>query len=190
MEESMLGSSGEDLGLVIDFATKLRHGRNNFRERAKKFLRSTLFIITLGDGKTKEQLLAAFDLVSGAAMAFVKSDRFRFADTQEDVELEFVEGSDFDDDPWSNEVLAELTRRGLEEPTEEDALRYGATCPKGKDKRSVVFLHEENLLYDSRGGPYVLIFFFSRWKRHLNYLGFGSKWDRKYCRFAGRRPRK
>ena len=58
MPESMLGSSGEDLGLVIDFVTKLRHGGSDFRERAKKLLRMTLFTLAHGDGMSKEILLA------------------------------------------------------------------------------------------------------------------------------------
>lgn len=190
MAESMLGSPGEDLGLVIDFATKLRHGGNDFREAAKKFLRKTLVTLMHGDGTTKAALLAAYNWVGDVARAFVESDKFRTASAPEDVDLEFVDGTDFDHDPSSDEVLDELKRRGLEEPTEEDALRYGATCPEGKDKRAVVFLHKKNLCRDPDGDLCVLVFYWNGSQRELDCGWFGDTWDRRRCRFAGRRPRK
>ena len=190
MAEPMLGSPGEDLGLVIDFATKLRHGGNDFREAAKKFLRKTLITLRHGDGTTKAALLAAYGWVGDVARAFVESGKFRTASAPEDVDLEFVDGNDFDHDPSSDEVLAELAKRGLEEPTEEDALRYGATCPEGKDKRSVVFLHKKNLWSDPNGGLHVLVVYWGGSQRELLCYWFGRTWPRRRCRFAGRRPRK
>ena len=190
MSQNMLGSPGEDLGLVIDFATKLRHGGPDFRERAKKFLRHTLVTLTHGDGTTKVKLLAGFNWVSDVARAFVESDKFRFSALREDVDLEFIDGTDFDHDPSSEEVLTELVKRGLEEPTEEDALRYGATCPEGRDKRDVVFLHKKNLWLDPGGFLGVLVFDWGGSGRYLLYYWFGNAWDRQRCRFAGRRPRK
>ncbi|MBI5003841.1 hypothetical protein HZC00_01990 [Candidatus Kaiserbacteria bacterium] len=190
MSQDMLGGSGEDLGLIIDFTQKLRHGGSDFREAAKKFLRKTLVTLTLGDGQTKTQLLAAYNWVSDVARAFVMSEQFRMAFVREDADLEFVEGSDFDHDPSSEEVLTELKRRGLEEPTEEDALRYGATCPEGKDKRAVVFLHKANLWRDPGGHLGVLVFDWGGSKRYLGCYRFDDPWYRQRSRFAGRRPRK
>ncbi len=190
MAETMLGSPGEDLGLVIDFATKLRHGGNDFREAAKKFLRKTLITLRHGDGTTKAALLAAFSFVGDIARAFVESDKFRFASAPEDVDLEFIDGNDFDHDPSSDEVLAELTRRGLEEPTEEDALRYGATCPEGKDKRAVVFLHKKNLWRDPNRKLHVLVVYWNGSQRRLRCYWFDHTSGRRLYRFAGRRPRK
>jgi hypothetical protein len=192
MGKSMLGGSGEDLGLIIDFATKLRHDKDGgFHERAKKFLRSTLVTLTLGDGKTKKQLLAAYSWVGDVARTLVESDKFRFAITREDIDLEFIDGTDFDHDPSSEEVLAELAKRGLEEPTEEDALRFGATCPEGKDKRSVVFLHKKNLWRDPGGRLSVLVFYWGGSERGLHCRWFFYRWlDWQDYRFAGRRPRK
>jgi len=190
MAEPMLGSPGEDLGLVIDFTTKLRHGGNDFREAAKKFLRRTLITLRHGDGATKAVLLAAYNLVGDIARAFVESDKFRTASVSEDVDLEFVDGTDFDHNPSSDEVLTELARRGLEEPTEEDALRYGATCPEGKDKRAVVFLHKKNLWSDPGGKLDVLVVGWRGSRRRLDCGWFDYTWGRQGYRFAGRRPRK
>src|SRR3989344_3374433 len=128
MAEPMLGSPGEDLGLVIDFATKLRHGGNDFREAAKKFLRKTLITLRHGDGTTKAALLAAYGWVGEGARALRESGKFRTASARGAGGLGFVDGNYFDHAPSSDEVLAELAKRGLEEPPEEDALRYGATC--------------------------------------------------------------
>ena len=189
MSDNMLGSLGEDLGLVLDFVTRLRHGGNDFRERAKKFLRSTLFTLALGDGQSKEHLLAAFSWVGNVARAFVMSEQFRFATAREDVDLEFIDGTNFDHDPSSDEVLEELKKRGLEEPTGEDALRYGATCPEGKDKRAVVFLHKKNL-WRGPGGLSVLVFEWDGSGRRLDYYLFADAWYRRNYRFAARRLRK
>lgn len=45
-------------------------------------------------------------------------------------------------DPTSNEVLAEFVRRGLKQPTYEDALVFGVAYPKEQKKHPIVFLHE------------------------------------------------
>ncbi len=190
MPKSMLGSPGEDLGLVIDFATKLRGGSNDFREAAKKFLRKTLVTLRHGDGTTKAALLAAYNWVGDVAREFVESDKSRFATVREDVDLEFVDGDFFDHNPSSEEVLAELAKRDLEEPTEEDALRYGATCPEGKDKRAIAFLHKENLWRGPNGSLCVLVFDWDGSGRSLVFSRFDDTWLRQGYRFAGRRPRK
>jgi len=159
-------------------------------ERLKKMLRWAMFTVTHGDGTTKEQLLAAYNYVGDVARTFVMSVLFRTVSAPEDVDLEFIDGTDFDHDPTSEEVLEELARRGLEESTEEDALCYGATCPEGKDKRSVVFLHKANLWRGPREHLRVLVFDWYGSGRRLDDGWFDDPWIRQRCRFAGRRPRK
>lgn len=101
--------------------------------------------------------------------------------TGEEPEFEFLE---FDHDPTSDEVLAEIERRGLERPTVEDALRYGATKWNGTD--FVVFLHEPwRRAFDRR---HVLCL--DDWYGVRRLIGsiFDGGWDRR-CRFPARRPR-
>lgn len=97
-------------------------------------------------------------------------------------EFEMVQ---FDHDPSDADVLAEFAKRGLERPTIEDALRYGASQWNGRDW--VVFMHEPFRVSDR----YLRVLYLSRWSggRGLGSGFMGGRWSQR-CLFPGRRPRK
>lgn len=88
-------------------------------------------------------------------------------------------------DSTSEEALEELAQRGLERPTYEDALCFGATHPEEQRKRPLGFLHEP-VMYpgDLR---YVLVLSAGVVKRSLGLGWFDGLWSRDYA-FAGIRP--
>ena len=191
MPEGMLGdvSVKELHGPMMDLMAKVQgtNGRK-WLEDFKKFLRKQ-FTILIGDGRTKGALLEAgrYDLVGVEAKAFIASAKFRWATKPDECDIELVE---FDHDPPSSEyVLAEFKRRGLLEPTEEDALRFGEKYPDLQIEAPIVFLHSANLWLDPFGRRRVLVLFAGGSERRLDCFWFGDRWPRRY-RFAARRPRK
>ena len=84
-------------------------------------------------------------------------------------------------DSTSEEALEELAQRGLERPTYEDALCFGATHPEEQRKRTIVFLHEPVL------SRLVLVLGGAGGERALFLVRFGDRWPRDYA-FAGIRP--
>jgi hypothetical protein len=99
--------------------------------------------LVLGDGKTPSQLLAMakFAEVSAQAEDFIKSSTFRMAKEHEDVEIVYLI---FNDRPTTAEVLILFEKFNLEEPTEEDALRFAVKYPREQIERPIVFLHMQN----------------------------------------------
>ena len=166
------GSVAEFRGPMMDLMEKVQgqNGRKWF-EDFKKFLRKQ-FVFLGGDGRTKEQVLA--------------SPQFRWATAPEEVDIELVE---FDNDLTSEQVLAEFAKRGLEEPTEEDALRFGEKYPDVQNDFPIVFLHKANLWRDPYGPLGALVLYRDGAERELFYFWFDFRWLR-YCRFAARRLRK
>lgn len=153
----------------------------------KKFLRKQ-FTLLVGDGRTKESLLAAgrYDSVGHIAKAFVTSPSFRWTKEPCECDIELVE---FNYDPSSDQVLAEFAKRGLLEPTEEDALRFGGKYPDEQLESPIVFLHKENIWlgsFDFRG---VLVLGAGGSERELGCGWFVGRWGRG-GRGAARRPRK
>ncbi len=93
-----------------------------------------------------------------------------------------VELIEFDHDPTSEEVLEELTRRGLERPTYEDAFYFGIQHPEEQRGHPVVFLHERVL--DPYGLRFVLVLREYAGERLLFLRWFDVRWFRS-CAFAG-----
>ncbi|MDP4020863.1 MAG: hypothetical protein Q8P58_02375 [Candidatus Adlerbacteria bacterium] len=197
MSKGMLGllPLSEVRGPVNDLYEKLA-GPNGpqWLRRFKRFLRRQ-FILTLGDGRTKEQLLAAghYDVVGVGASAFISSNQFRIAQESEEVDIELVELAGLGRDPKEKEVLKELKRRGLKEPTEEDALRFGEIYPHVQREFSIVFLHAKNFWRGTGISPSVLILDTVEKGRRLTWraIGESERWygAERYC-LAGRSPRK
>ena len=93
--------------------------------------------------------------------------------------IEFVE-CDFD--PSSEQALEELKRRGLKQPTKEDALEFGKEHPKEQRKRPIVFLHKPVL--DPNGSRRVLVLDEDDGERNLRLGRFDDRWPRHDV-FAG-----
>ena len=190
MPKGVLGdvSVAEFRGPMMDLMEKVQgqNGRKWF-EDFKKFLRKQ-FVFLVGDGRTKEQMLAAgrYDWVGNVAGVFIASPQFRWATAPEEVDIELVE---FDNDLTSEQVLAEFAKRGLEEPTEEDALRFGEKYPDVQNDFPIVFLHKANLWRDPHGYLDVLVLRRHGAQRVLDCCWFDYRW-RRYSRFAARRLRK
>lgn len=56
--------------------------------------------------------------------------------------IRMIELIEFDHYTTSEEVIAEIARRGLERPTHDDALYFGIQYPEEQRKHAIVFLHE------------------------------------------------
>jgi hypothetical protein len=148
---------------------------------------ATFVVSGYGDGRAPAQVMQAgrFDTIWDAARSFVNGKHFpTMTSDTDDIEFEYVE---FDHDPTSEEVLAEIARRGLERPTAEDALRFAERYPEEQRKAPVVFLHEP--WRDAFG--YRRVLYLDGWDGMRSLLGgyFVSGW-RRQCRFPARRPRK
>lgn len=190
MSKGMLGllALSEVRGPLSDLNEKLA-GSNGPKWLAdlKKFLRKQ-FTLLFGDSRSKEEVLAAghYDWVGDVAKAFIASPQFRWGTKREEVDIELVE---FDYDPTSEQVLTEFAKRGLEEPMEEDALRFGEKYPDVQLEFPIVFLHKTNLWLGPDGRRGVLVLRRSGAGRGLYCRWFDDEWIRD-CRFAARRPRK
>lgn len=101
----------------------------------------------------------------------------KHASTTRNIEL-----VEFDHDPTSEEVLEELTRRGLDKPTYEDALCFGIQHPEEQRKHPIVFLH--NPVFDPFGNRGVLVLDEHSGLRGLSLRWFDYGWGR-CCVFAG-----
>ena len=144
------------------------------------------FTITLGDGRTAEQLYLSghyiiVDKYDQRAKDFVLSTDFKLSRTKEDVKLVYVE---FSYDPTSDQVLARFEELGLDRPEPEDALRFGEKYPDEQNKNLVVFLHKPWRCPD--GDQYVLVLFRDGSERGLSCYWFVSRWGQQ-CRFVARR---
>lgn len=94
--------------------------------------------------------------------------------------VEFIDGSEFDHDPTSDEAFALAAERGLERPTYEDALDFGAEHPEEQRHAPLVWPHKPVRV---DGGLYVVALYGNASERHLCLYWFGSRWPRHY-RFA------
>jgi hypothetical protein len=88
----------------------------------------------------------------------------------------------FDHDATSGEALEEFERRGLEQPTYEDALYFGIQHPEAQSQRPIVFLHEP--VRDRVGSADILVLDEVRGVRGLYLLWFRRSWEQNYL-FAG-----
>src|SRR6266571_2257171 len=87
----------------------------------------------------------------------------------------------FDRDVTAAEAIADAARRGLQRPTYEDALCFGAAYPEVQRQHPVVFLHEPWLGYFGRRD--VLCLWSNAGRRELGLEGFDDRW-RPIYRFA------
>src|SRR5262245_55879158 len=98
---------------------------------------AAVFTVVTGDSCSAMELLDAghYHQVSNPAHLFVRGRRFRLSTVVREVDLVLIE---FQHDLRSEEVLAEFSRRGLERPTEEDALLFGEKFPDEQRKYELV----------------------------------------------------
>lgn len=87
----------------------------------------------------------------------------------------------FDRPVTAGEVLAEAARLGLERPSYEDALHFGAEHPAVQGEHSVVFLHDPWVGYFGRRD--VLCLWSNAGRRELGLEGFDDAWSPAH-RFA------
>ncbi|TSC69038.1 MAG: hypothetical protein G01um101456_381 [Parcubacteria group bacterium Gr01-1014_56] len=148
------------------------------------------FTLLLGDGRSKKQVLAGghYDGITDTAKKFIASPRFRWASSPEEVDLEIFE---LGYHPSSDQAFEELLARGLEEPTEEDVLRFGEKYPDIQLDSPVVFFHKANLWPKPDGSLNIISLFRPDGERWLACTPFGGSrqlnWNNQ---FVGRRPRK
>ena len=143
-------------------------------------LASNSFSVTCEGAKASELIrLGNYDWSDD----WITDERFPI-ERHEPVER-MVEVVQLNHDPTSEEVLEELKRRGLERPTYEDALYFGATYPEEQRKRPLVFFHEPVL--DMNDFHDVLVLSAGVVKRSLGLGWFDGLWNRDNA-FAGVRP--
>src|SRR4029453_5377598 len=87
----------------------------------------------------------------------------------------------FDREITAGEVLAEAARLGLERPTYEDALHFGAEHPAVQREHPVVFLHDPWVGFFGRRD--VLCLWSNAGRRELGLEGFDDTWGSAH-RFA------
>lgn len=85
----------------------------------------------------------------------------------------------------SEDVIKEALAQGLERPSYEDCLRFGAQHPDLQRQFPLVFLHEP--VRDASGGPDVLCLNRRDGERRLNGDWFDDGWSDS-CRFVFVRP--
>ena len=118
------------------------------------------FVLRFGDGTTKEELLqmGKYSYIDDAAEKFVRSTQFRMSGFGE-REFAII---DFNNYATSQEIFDFFLANGLEEPTEEDALRFALQFPPKSMDRPLVFLHVNNFWLFRSGmleelQPHVLV---------------------------------
>ena len=137
----------------------------------------TRYRITRASPRSTEQLVEAGGY--GYAHSCVTSDNFparaKAAGPAEIVLIGF-EGA-----VTAAEALAEAARRGLERPTYEDALHFGAEHPEAQREHPIVFLHDPWVGYFGRRD--VLSLWSNAGRRELGLEGFDDRFGPD-CRFA------
>jgi hypothetical protein len=122
--------------------------------------------ITRGGSRSTEQLVEAGRY--GYAHSCVTSDNFPVrGGAARPAELVLLA---FDRPVTAAEVLAEAARLGLERPTYEDALHFGAEHPEAQREHPVVFLHEPWVGFFGRRD--VLSLWSNAGRRELGLEGF------------------
>jgi hypothetical protein len=140
------------------------------------------FLITIGDGRSTEELVEAGDYAY--AHSCVTSENFpaRHFGGRRARRIVLLE---FDHDVSSEEAIAEAARQGLERPMYEDALAFGIEYPDVQRERPVVFLHDPWFGFFGRRD--VPCLWSNAGRRELGLEGFDDRWSRDYrFGFAGR----
>ena len=164
-----LGEMGESIADILQKA-KARIGK--------------IFRITRGGDRATEQVVGATS--HSFVNENINSENFPLTiGPKEERELVAFQLLEYDHEPTTEEVLAELKKRGLERSTYEDALKWDESHPD--EKGVFVFLHEPWRHPD--GYPSVLYAYRDDTIRGLNLGCSGNAWGR-YDWFFGVRPRK
>lgn len=135
--------------------------------------------VTRGGPRTTEDLVEAGRY--GYAHSCVTSENFPVragAPSARDREIVLLA---FDDTVNAAHVLGEGARLGLERPSYEDALYFGAEHPEVQLRHPVVFLHEPWVGHFGRRD--VLCLWSNAGRRELGLEGFDDSWDPRH-RFA------
>ena len=180
IEKRVLAKSGtrDDIALVLADRSDVVDQCVDLILAAARATRARIeFSITVGGDETFESLVAAgkYDWKND----FVTKKRFPIRDSlvikRDLVILHF--GRDIS----SEDAIKEAAKQGLERPTYEDCLRFGAQHPDVQRQFPVVFLHEP--VRDDGGGPGVLCLDGSGSGRGLSCGWFGGGWGGD-CRFV------
>jgi hypothetical protein len=127
--------------------------------------------ITRGGARSTEQLVEAGGY--GYAHSCVTSDNFPVrAGAARPAEIVLI---GFDGAVTAAEALAEAARRGLERPTYEDALHFGAEQPEAQRRHPIVFLHEPWVGFFGRRD--VLCLWSNAGRRELGLAGFDDPFE-------------
>jgi len=137
----------------------------------------TRYRITRASPRSTEQLVEAGGY--GYAHSCVTSDNFPArAGAVGPAEIVLI---GFEGAVTAAEALAEAARRGLERPTYEDALHFGAEHPEAQREHPIVFLHAPWVGYFGRRD--VLSLWSNAGRRELGLEGFDDRFGPD-CRFA------
>jgi hypothetical protein len=134
--------------------------------------------ITRQGPRSTEQLVEAGRY--GYAHSCVTSDNFPMGDDSGPRAREIVLIG-FDHDVSATEALAAAARLGLERPSYEDALYFGAEHPEVQQLHPVVFLHDPWVGFFGRRD--VLCLWANAGRRELGLEGFDDTWSPRH-RFA------
>jgi GNAT superfamily N-acetyltransferase len=135
--------------------------------------------ITRGGPRATEQLVEAGGY--GYAHSCVTSENFPVRAGAEPPRLVEIVLLGFDHEVGAAEALAEAARLGLERPTYEDALCFGAEHPGVQEEHPVVFLHDPWVGFFGRRD--VLCLWSNAGRRELGLEGFDDRWSPRH-RFA------
>ena len=137
-----------------------------------------IYHITLGDGRTTEELVAAANY--GYCHSQVISDNFPawpFGGKTGETARQIVLLS-FDHPVSSQEATAEAAKQGLERPYYEDALYFGIEYPEVQLEGPVAFLHDPWL--GNHGRRDAICLWNNEGRRELGLEGYDDLWAPNY----------
>ena len=135
----------------------------------------TVYHITLGDGRTTEELVAAANY--GYCHSQVISENFPARPFNSKTVREIVLLS-FDHPVSSKEATAEAAKQGLERPLYEDALYFGIEYPEVQLEGPVAFPHDPWL--GNHGRRDAICLWNNAGRRELGLVGFDDLWAPNY----------
>lgn len=180
LEKRVLAKSGtrEDIALVLEGRKDIIGQCADLVLTASREMKNRLeFLITVENDETFEGLVTAgkYDWKSD----FVTAKRFPIK-SSESGERKLVL-LHFGRNISSKDAITEAAKLGLERPTYEDCLRFGAQHPEVQRQFRVVFLHDP--VRGDGGNPNVLCLSSGGSERGLGYDWFVDAWYGS-CRFA------
>jgi hypothetical protein len=134
-----------------------------------------VYNITLGDGRTTEELVAAANY--GYCHSQVFSDNFPARPFNGKTPREIVLLT-FDRPVSSEEATAEAAKQGLERPYYEDGLYFGVEYPELQLEAPVAFLHDPWL--GNHGRRDAICLWSNNGRRELGLEGFDDLWPAHY----------